>query len=280
MINKYMNYANIYYRIIENAKLNPRTGYTEVHHIIPKSIGGTDDVDNLVTLSAKEHFVCHRLLTKMFVGKQKSKMVYAAWAMTTLKNEYQKRYKINSRVYAVLREEYAKEVSERSRGKPGKQHTEETKQKMSEIAKNRGSTYTRTPEHNERMSLSMIGKNLGKKRTLEQRVEQSRCQTGRKRKSHSIETREKISNTLKGRKTGPCSDSRKENISKALKGKTRTPEHASNISKALKGRTPTESEQLNFAKSMAIRYTCEHCGKFNLTKGNYRRWHGDNCKNK
>ena len=40
--------------------------YTEVHHILPKSLKGSDDLDNLVFLSAKEHFICHYLLTKIF----------------------------------------------------------------------------------------------------------------------------------------------------------------------------------------------------------------------
>jgi hypothetical protein len=43
-------------------------GYTEFHHIIPQSVGPQfkDHLENVVALSAKEHFVVHLLLTKMF----------------------------------------------------------------------------------------------------------------------------------------------------------------------------------------------------------------------
>ena len=80
-------YTKTYYKIIEHAKLRIINGYTEKHHIIPKSIGGSDDKSNLVSLTAKEHFICHRLLPKMTHGDAKRKMIFAAWAMTMKTNE-------------------------------------------------------------------------------------------------------------------------------------------------------------------------------------------------
>ena len=53
-------------------------GYSEIHHIIPKSLGGKDSKDNLVKLSAKEHFIAHRLLAKIYPD---SGMVYAIYMM-------------------------------------------------------------------------------------------------------------------------------------------------------------------------------------------------------
>ena len=38
--------------------------YTEKHHIIPKSMGGLDTKENLVVLTAREHYIAHLLLTK------------------------------------------------------------------------------------------------------------------------------------------------------------------------------------------------------------------------
>ena len=61
-----MNYKNIYYNIINNRIKNKYEGYTESHHILPKSLGGSDEKTNLVDLSAREHYICHLLLTKMF----------------------------------------------------------------------------------------------------------------------------------------------------------------------------------------------------------------------
>ena len=57
-----MDYNKIYNEII-NKRINEfPAGYYEVHHIIPVSLGGTDDEGNLVKLTAKEHFMCHFLL--------------------------------------------------------------------------------------------------------------------------------------------------------------------------------------------------------------------------
>jgi hypothetical protein len=61
-----MNYHKLYNSIIQNRKQNPIEGYTETHHIIPRSLGGTNDKENLVDLTAREHFICHLLLTKMY----------------------------------------------------------------------------------------------------------------------------------------------------------------------------------------------------------------------
>jgi hypothetical protein len=60
-----MNYQFLYDKIISNRKNNPYDGYTETHHIIPRCMGGTNDTNNLVDLTAKEHFICHLLLTKI-----------------------------------------------------------------------------------------------------------------------------------------------------------------------------------------------------------------------
>jgi hypothetical protein len=66
---KYINnkYTTIYYKIIDRARQENRTkidGFYS-HHVIPKSLGGTNDPNNLVLLTYKEHRVCHCLLIKM-----------------------------------------------------------------------------------------------------------------------------------------------------------------------------------------------------------------------
>ena len=72
-------YTRIYYSIVERAQQRslPESVYTETHHIIPKSLGGSNNFDNLVKLTFKEHRVCHKLLVKMTEGVSKSKMAYA-----------------------------------------------------------------------------------------------------------------------------------------------------------------------------------------------------------
>jgi hypothetical protein len=43
-------YTRWYYNIVNNAKSRIPTGYTEKHHIIPKSCGGSNFKDNLAKL--------------------------------------------------------------------------------------------------------------------------------------------------------------------------------------------------------------------------------------
>lgn len=100
-------YCLWYYTIIQQAQ--SRTSIPEViekHHIIPKSLGGTNDSSNLVSLTPREHYICHLLLTKMCEGKARQKMIYALWAIMNLCNKYQERKVIRGRLYESLRQEY------------------------------------------------------------------------------------------------------------------------------------------------------------------------------
>lgn len=56
-------------------------GYFEVHHIQPKCLGGSNDSNNLILLTAEEHFVAHQLLIKIY--PHESKLLFAAKAMAT-----------------------------------------------------------------------------------------------------------------------------------------------------------------------------------------------------
>jgi hypothetical protein len=219
--NKYTSY---YISIINKAKNRLLDGYYETHHIVPKSLGGSNLKENLVNLTAREHFVCHLLLTKMYEGDAKNKMVHAAWAMANLENKSQQRHKITSKIYESLRIRYAELVSNRQTGKPGKKHSEETKKKMS-LARLGKSNGPMSEESKRKLSEAMKGKNVGKKRTEEQRNQQSLRQTGRKGRHHSEETKEKLKLANLGKKKGPDSIETRLKKSIALKGKVKSPEH-------------------------------------------------------
>lgn len=60
-----MNHQKHYDLLIERARARVLSGYVEVHHIVPRCIGGSDDKDNLVQLTAEEHYVAHQLLHKI-----------------------------------------------------------------------------------------------------------------------------------------------------------------------------------------------------------------------
>ena len=96
-------FTRIYFAIIRNAKTRDVPPvYVEKHHIIPNSMGGLKRENNLVRLTAKEHFICHRLLTKMTAGKHQVSMIYAVYCMAN-KDREKRQLKITSRTYAVLR---------------------------------------------------------------------------------------------------------------------------------------------------------------------------------
>lgn len=98
-------YTKWYYNIVNNAKTRVLQFdvYTETHHIVPKSLGGNNSKENLVNLTAKEHFVCHALLVKMVSQESKKRMIYAFWRMA---NGTGKRYKPTARVYDLARKEF------------------------------------------------------------------------------------------------------------------------------------------------------------------------------
>lgn len=154
--NKYTNWYN---GIIDNAiarTLSPDT-YTERHHIIPKSLGGDNSPENLVKLTAREHFICHMLLVRMTAGKDKRGMAYAAWQMTFMQNR--DRYNPSSRMYEILKSQLSKTY----KGVPktyasflNKTHTAESKQKQSVIKKGvNNPMYGRTQSADAKLNIKM-----------------------------------------------------------------------------------------------------------------------------
>ena len=116
-----MDYKAIYYKIIENAKIENENGkrsigYYERHHIQPKSLGGNNKKENLVKLTAREHFICHWLLVKMYDKGtiERNKMLCALWRMNNNGAPDQKEHYINSRAYEALRIEFAKNIGKRN----------------------------------------------------------------------------------------------------------------------------------------------------------------------
>lgn len=109
-------YSRWYYSIIENRLNNPLLGYTENHHIYPKSLGGSDDKSNKVQLSAREHWVCHQLLTRMTEGIDRMKMLHPCVLFKKVAGK-------NSRRYEQLK-------IQRSIAMTGRKHSAETKRKI------------------------------------------------------------------------------------------------------------------------------------------------------
>ena len=136
-------YTKWYFSIIENAKTRvySKEEYVENHHIIPKSLGGLRTKENMVTLSAREHFICHMLLIRMSWDKNsKAKMVHAAWFFQG--NFKHSGFRINCNTYEYLkiqkrranssRKQSPEEIEKRAAANRGKKRSEEQKLRMSE----------------------------------------------------------------------------------------------------------------------------------------------------
>lgn len=133
-------YTKWYYSIINNAAVNQpeRNVYSEIHHIIPKSLGGTNNSDNLIKLTAREHFICHLLLTKMISGADKYKMYSAFWRMLNSTKKQSDLYMSNNKWYEITRKNVSIHISNLFKGK---KHSPETIKKLkNKIPWNKGLT--------------------------------------------------------------------------------------------------------------------------------------------
>lgn len=116
-----MNYRHIYMLIIEHAKSEEKLGlrkkgngnYYERHHILPKSLFPlwAKRKSNLVLLTAREHFFCHQLLTKIYPN---SNMFLSLWYLA---NDGQNKYLLkSSHEYEKLKIKAAEKLSQLNKG--------------------------------------------------------------------------------------------------------------------------------------------------------------------
>lgn len=268
-------YTNWYYRIIENAKLracrredaNRILGYSERHHIIPKCMGGKSNSENLVYLSAREHFVCHLLLIKCVHRDFVRKMKFALGKFIQESNLQDRKF--TSRQYDIIR----KSISEARRGF---KHTEETIKKISEghkgqIPWNKGlSLPPISEEHKEKLSSLYAGKTFEERYgdiaiEIKEKISNSKLgkPSGMLGKVHTEETKEKM------RKSKPDDFGKK--ISEARIGIVFSLEHLENIKKA---NVENGIKRRGIKRKQLI---CPNCGKIG-GNSQMKRYHFDKCK--
>jgi hypothetical protein len=124
-----MNYSKIYNLIVYDPRNHfLKKGKYETHHIVPKSFGGTDDKDNLVKLTHRQHFICHWLLWKMSTGKNRIKMLFAFNMM--INGQQGKKINANSRMFSQLKIEMKNHLRGNQHAKNYK-HSKEAKHRIS-----------------------------------------------------------------------------------------------------------------------------------------------------
>ncbi len=104
-----MDYSRIYSLLVNRAKNRLLDGYSEKHHIIPKCMGGSESPDNIVELTAREHYLAHWMLAKW----HKTYKLIFAWRSMAM-NPLGKRYTSHSFKYG--KEAWAREMADRNRG--------------------------------------------------------------------------------------------------------------------------------------------------------------------
>ena len=104
-----MNYRKHYEALCNSRQAMGRVKtsceYYEQHHILPKSIGGSDEESNLVMLTAREHYIAHLLLYAMYKkegGENLRKMAFALVSMLSTTTTTLRRF--SARSYGIMRE--------------------------------------------------------------------------------------------------------------------------------------------------------------------------------
>ena len=106
-----MNYRQVYRDFIADRRGRVVDGSVEVNHIVPRSLGGTDDPDNLVELPPGEHLFAHKLLWR--IHGSGGPMASALFVML---NAAQYRGRSSRVIYAAARESAAVALGDRLRG--------------------------------------------------------------------------------------------------------------------------------------------------------------------
>lgn len=180
--------------------------YTEMHHIVPRCMGGSDSPENLVKLTVINYIKAHVLLSRMYPDNEKLK--YAVFA-TTLYSEISNKARITTildmdlDVISRIKEdaviarrgkrlsiETRKKMSDSHKGENnhfyGKHHTEEVKNKLSKI---------NTGKHHSEESIKKIS--LGNQGKIVSEESKKKISSSRKGIIFSEETKRKMSEAKK-----------------------------------------------------------------------------------
>lgn len=156
--NKYTRWYNSIVTVSQSRTLGPDI-YTEDHHIVPKCFGGSNKKENLVTLTAREHFICHWLLIKMVNEPHKRKMKLALSKMCQSSSN-QQRHKITSRMYDQVRKYCSEAMTGENNPMFGKSRTLTERANISagvRLANERDGPRTITEKHKNQISAANTG---------------------------------------------------------------------------------------------------------------------------
>lgn len=254
-------YKIYYQRLIERARNRTIEGYVEKHHIVPKCLGESNDEENLVKLTAEEHYLVHQILVKLF--PENKKLIYAAIFMSSKSPDVKRP---NNKVYSWLKFkmseiqkgkprpiEVAENISKANKARKGIKLSEEHKLKLSKAGKGRivsKETREKLRILNSKPEAIKRNKELGiKRRGTKYTDAQKEKMKGRKL---SEEHKTKLLNVNLGRK---ASEEAKAKMSIARKNPSQ--EIRYKMSKAQLGRKHSEETKAKISYNNSIRGVSE-----------------------
>jgi hypothetical protein len=169
-----------YHKFIDSLRNQVVRGYCEKHHILPKSLGGSDDASNLILLTSRQHYLAHWMLWKAYGGA----MAVAFDYMNGIKR-YGKR--LPSRVVAALKADVSKRISER----PVSAETRE-KQRQAKLG---GTLPEKTKQ---KLRIAMLGQKRGPEFAAKVSEAKRGRSNGRNGCSMSEETKQRIGDAQRG----------------------------------------------------------------------------------
>ena len=180
------HHYNRYQRFIDSLRGQSVDGYAEVHHIVPRSLGGSDDADNLIRLTARQHFIAHWMLARALGGS-------ASRAFFMMSN-FGKYGQVNSTTYQIARQEYAEIARIQFRGRVMPPVSDETreKQRQAKLGKKLSA------EHVEKVRIAMLGQKRGPEFAAKVSEAKRGKGNGRLGCSMSEETKKRIGDAQRG----------------------------------------------------------------------------------
>ena len=256
------HYLNRYITFIQKCqqKNEEYNGYVEKHHICPKAKDMFPEYKsfskhpwNKAILTARQHFIAHLILTKIY--KDSKSQLYAFNSICNYN-------KISSNIYEKQKLLFSKMISLEAKNR-------------NDLLVKEGNHHFLGGEIQRRRVLNGTHHLLGKNNHGHQKIidgthiflsREFREKTSKRMKlnnpMYDKNTREKVSNTLTGRIGHKHTEETKLVLSECKKG-IKNPNYGN------KGSWNTANSKVE----------CPHC-KIITNKGNFTRWHGDNCKQK
>lgn len=259
-------------------RILPENEYFEIHHILPRSLGGTDDKDNLIKLTAREHYIAHAMLLKMkFQGVYHSKMAYAfcTFLYGFKHKKHKESYKFSSRLYEVFKKKLSEAISSQQSGEGnpfyGKKHSRETKDKIRAYRKGKKLEEIFSPEQVENIRLANKNRVIREESKLKRKAGQKQYWSNKENKEkRSLQTKKQWEDPNYKEKMRPYIEARKgvprdpKIIEKGLNSKKLKKEQGisyysdeglKNIREAAKNRVVTEEQRQRQRETNKKRFT-------------------------